>query len=88
MLVIRRRAGESLLIADNIEIEILETGPGQVKLGITAPREVRILRKEILLVSAENETASQVASVDSLVSLARHLKISSNSSSSSERATR
>jgi carbon storage regulator len=88
MLVIRRRAGESLLIAGNIEIEILETGPGQVKLGITAPRDVPILRKEVLLVSAENETAARVASVDSLVSLARYLKIPSNSSSKTEDASR
>jgi carbon storage regulator len=88
MLVIRRRAGESVLIGDNIEIEILETGPGQVKLGITAPREVRILRKEVLLVSAENEIASQVPSLDSLVSLARHLKIPSSSFSSLKRAAR
>ena len=40
MLVIRRRSGESLLVGDNVEIEILEVSGGQVKLGIRAPRDV------------------------------------------------
>jgi carbon storage regulator len=47
MLVIRRRPGEAFLIGDNVEIEILEIEGGQVKIGIRAPREVTILRKEI-----------------------------------------
>lgn len=60
MLVIRRRAGESLLIADNIEIEILELGPAHVKLGIRAPREVIILRKEVELTRAQNRNAASI----------------------------
>jgi carbon storage regulator CsrA len=49
MLVIRRRAGESLLIGDDIEIEILGLTQGHVKLGIRAPKTVTILRKEVRL---------------------------------------
>ena len=55
----RRRAGESLLLGAEIEIEILEVGPTRVKLGITAPPELAIARKEVLLTRAENLTASQ-----------------------------
>jgi carbon storage regulator len=58
MLVIRRRAGEALLIADNIEIEVLDVGPTQVKLGIRAPKEVLVLRKEIQLIRDQNQVAS------------------------------
>ena len=58
MLVIRRRAGETLLIGDAIEIEILELGPTQVKLGIRAPREVMILRKEVQLTREQNRAAA------------------------------
>jgi carbon storage regulator len=47
MLVFRRRTGESFLIGDNIEVEVLEIENGQVKLGIRAPREITVLRKEI-----------------------------------------
>ena len=42
-----RRSGETLLIGDEIEVEILETGSSHVKLGIRAPKQVVVLRKEI-----------------------------------------
>lgn len=60
MLVIRRRAGESLLISDNIEIEILELGPVQVKIGIRAPREVPVLRKEVEITRQQNRSAAML----------------------------
>lgn len=59
MLVMRRRAGESLLLGPDIEIEILEVGPTRVKLGITAPAHLAIARKEVLLTRDQNLTASQ-----------------------------
>lgn len=59
MLVIRRRAGESLLIGENVELEVLDIGANQVKLGIRAPREVPVLRKEIQLTRQQNQAASQ-----------------------------
>jgi carbon storage regulator len=58
MLVIRRRAGESFLIGEGVEIEILELAHSQVKLGIRAPREVTILRKEVALTREQNRTAA------------------------------
>jgi carbon storage regulator len=70
MLVIRRRAGETLLIGDDVEIEILETGSSQVKLGIRAPKEVLVLRKEIQITAEQNREASKQksgAAVDSLL---------------------
>ncbi len=59
MLVMRRRAGESLLIGGEIEIEILEVGPTRVKLGIVAPTQLAITRKEVILTRTENLTASK-----------------------------
>ena len=59
MLVMRRRAGEGLLIGGEIEIEILEVGPTRVKLGIVAPPQLEITRKEVILTRAENLTASK-----------------------------
>jgi carbon storage regulator len=48
MLVITRRAGQSLLIGiQGIEVKILEITQRQVKVGIVAPREVRVLRDEL-----------------------------------------
>lgn len=59
MLVMRRRAGESLLIGGEIEIEILEVGPTRVKLGIVAPPTLAITRKEVMLTRSENLTAAR-----------------------------
>ena len=48
MLVLSRRVGERLLIGDDIEIVVLEAKSGQVRLGIEAPREIPIVREELL----------------------------------------
>ncbi len=47
MLVLSRKPNESIIIGDNIEIKVVEVRGEQVKLGITAPREVPVHRKEI-----------------------------------------
>ena len=74
MLVIRRRSGETLLIGDEIEIEILETGSSQVKLGIRAPKNVVVLRKEIQITGQQNVLASKKKSGETLNSLLTTLK--------------
>ena len=47
MLVLSRKTGEKLIINDNIEITIVETRGDSVKIGINAPKNVRIYREEI-----------------------------------------
>ena len=47
MLVLTRKVGEEIVIGDNIRITVVEVGPGRVKIGIAAPRDVRIDRDEI-----------------------------------------
>jgi|HubBroStandDraft_4_1064222.scaffolds.fasta_scaffold939573_2 carbon storage regulator len=74
MLVIRRRSGETLLIGEAIEIEILETGCSHVKLGIRAPKEVVVLRKEIQITGQQNLAASKEKSGDAVNSVLRSLK--------------
>ena len=53
MLVITRRAGESLRIGNDIKIHILENKTNrrtsQIRIGIEAPREVKILRSELVM---------------------------------------
>jgi len=73
MLVIRRRAGESFLIDGNIEVEILEVGSTQVKLGIVAPKEISILRKEVHTTREQNRAAKREISILELASLADKL---------------
>ncbi|XEC95377.1 carbon storage regulator CsrA [Paenibacillus tarimensis] len=47
MLVLSRKKGESIIIQDDIEITILEVNADTVKIGINAPKEVEVLRKEL-----------------------------------------
>ena len=48
MLVLARRLKESIVIDGGIEIELLEIRGGMIRLGITAPKEIKVLRKELL----------------------------------------
>jgi carbon storage regulator len=74
VLVIRRRAGQRFLIGDNVEVEVLEVGASQVKLGIRAPRQVTILRSEVQLAAERNQAASREVSRQVLDNLARELR--------------
>jgi carbon storage regulator len=74
MLVISRRPGESIVIADGIEIEVLETGHHRVKLGIRAPREIAVLRKEVELTRHENQAANRAIPPDLLSSILGKLR--------------
>ena len=55
----RRRAGESFLVGENIEIEILEVCGTRVKIGIVAPESVIIQRKETQLTRDETLVAAR-----------------------------
>ncbi len=59
MLVLRRRAGESLLIGDDVEIELLAVSAQGAKIGIHAPRETVILRKELKVTQEQNRRAAE-----------------------------
>jgi carbon storage regulator len=74
MLVIRRRPGESVFIGDDVEIEVLDSSPSYVKLGIRAPKDVLVLRREIHLTQQQNRTASQEISDAALSRLLRTLR--------------
>lgn len=58
MLVLQRRKGESLQLGNDIKITIVETGTDTVKLAIDAPRDIKILRSELLEAIAENKKAA------------------------------
>jgi carbon storage regulator len=58
MLIMWRRAGESFIVGDGVEVEILEAKPNRVKLGIVAPESVPIIRKEARLTREENVAAA------------------------------
>ena len=58
MLVITRKEGESLLIGDNIKINIVKVNDGSVKIAIDAPKDMTILRSELVkAIEEENKLA-------------------------------
>lgn len=58
MLVLTRKPGEAIVIGDDVEIEIVSIGGGKVRVGVTAPRETTVHRKEVWmeLRAARDET--------------------------------
>ena len=58
MLALTRKKGESLVINNNIEVTVLEIRGDQIKLGISAPKEVPVYRKELYVqIQEENKNA-------------------------------
>jgi carbon storage regulator len=59
MLVLTRKKNQSLMLGSEIEVQVLEIQGEQVKLGIKAPKNLRILRQEIFLdVEKQNKLAA------------------------------
>lgn len=58
MLVLSRKKGESIIVDGNIEIKIIESEDGKVRIGIDAPKDIEIHRKEIFdMIMSENKAA-------------------------------
>lgn len=65
MLVLARKKDESILIGDDIEIVIVEVSEDKVKLGIRAPKTMKVFRKELLQeVEQENKNSAVSDKID------------------------
>lgn len=63
MLVIRRHAGESIQIGEEVEVVVIDCGPGRVKLGIRAPKQIPVVRAEVKLTREQNLAAARAIEV-------------------------
>ena len=67
MLALSRKKGEAIVINNNIEITVLEVKGDQIKIGVSAPKEVPVYRKEVYLqIQKENEEAMNSDSLSAL----------------------
>ncbi len=67
MLALSRKRDESLVINNNIEVTILDIRGDQVKIGISAPKEIPIYRKEVYLqIQEANKQSMETASPEEL----------------------
>ena len=65
MLIITRRAGERIMVGDDVVVEIMEIVGNSVRVGISAPRSVPVYREEIYsAVRDENRAAAESAPVE------------------------
>ena len=75
MLVLARKLDESIVIGDDITVKIISVDKGVVKLGIDAPRDISIVRNELLEdIKDSNIAASKEKSLDDLSLLSKILK--------------
>jgi carbon storage regulator len=70
VLVITRRASESVHIGQDVIVTVLSVNGDQVRIGIDAPRSLRVLRHEVLLAVTEANRAAASPSDDALAALA------------------
>mgnify|MGYP005610275965 FL=1 len=69
MLVLSRKKNESIMIGDHIEVKILSVEGDQVKLGIVAPKSVKVHRSEVFEAIQQQNKAALNASADFLKQL-------------------
>lgn len=86
MLILTRKAGQGFLIGDDIEITITEVSTDKVRVGINAPKNIKVLRAELSQTLEENAAAAGVATRQSLQALAQKLKKAPEASLADEKA--
>jgi carbon storage regulator len=63
MLVLTRRIGEEIVIGDNIRVQVVEVQRGRVRLGISAPDRIHILRAELVAADEEKRRLAEAVAV-------------------------
>ncbi len=74
MLVLSRKVGESIVIADDVTVTILEVRGDVVRIGVDAPRSVAVNRAELLLQVEASNRESASPSEDAVASLSKSLR--------------
>ncbi|MEB2285802.1 MAG: carbon storage regulator [Polyangiaceae bacterium UTPRO1] len=71
MLVLTRKVGERIRIGDEVTLQVLEVRGGQVRLGLTAPNDVRIYREEVFLAIEDRNREARLSDPERLADAAR-----------------
>ena len=88
MLVLRRRVGETILVGDAVEIEVIEISRSRVKLGVRAACHIPVIRKETLAVSRENQLASDLISAGGQEGVGRLLQVLNRTGAAEDASTK
>ena len=75
MLILNRKIGESIILGDNIEVKILDIQDGKIKVGIEAPKDITILRKEVYdEVIEENKKSLEIDEAIEILEMIKKMK--------------
>ena len=88
MLILSRKKGESIKIGDDIEIFVAEIKGDKVRLGISAPDDMKICRTELYLTVENNREASDKVDLLKVFQLSRNLKALAQDSAQEEKEGR
>jgi carbon storage regulator len=74
MLVLTRKANQSVIIGDDIEVIVLETKGDTAKIGIIAPKRVKVYRQEVYAaIKAENQRAAEMTAPETASTLLKKI---------------
>lgn len=76
MLVLSRKVGESIVIQDQIEVTVLGVEGDNVRIGISAPKDVDIFRKEVFLAIQQSNRESAAPTQSNLNALMKRMDAS------------
>lgn len=85
MLILSRKKGESIRIGEDIEIFVTEVKGDKVRLGISAPEDMKISRAELYLTMENNREASDKVDLLKVFQLSRNLRSTEEKTGQEER---
>lgn len=74
MLILSRKVGETVYLNEDIEIKIVEVSGDKVRLGIEAPKDVKVLRSELRQTMESNKKASETVAPDAFKNMLDKIK--------------
>ena len=74
MLILSRKVGETVYLNEDIEIKIVEVSGDKVRLGIEAPKDVKVLRSELRQTMESNKKASEAVAPDAIKNMLDKIK--------------
>ena len=74
MLILSRKVGETVYLNEDIEIKIVEVSGDKVRLGIEAPKDVKVLRSELRQTMESNKKASDSVAPDAFKNMLGQIK--------------
>ncbi len=74
MLVLTRKLGESIIIGENVQLSVVEINKNNIKIGINAPKDITIYRKEVFEKIKDENEMSSISGIINLADISSNIK--------------